>query len=154
MSQPQQPDPLPSVWPPGLTRDQARNWLRQVLHEAFAHHYSLTGAMQRESAAKGLGLDATQYRTPYPGPTVVQVYGQPPQQQQQAQQPPPAPRPAKAGILPTLVTAAGVLFGGAGAGVLASHFLKQPAPPPASVKPIELDVKWQGGKGTVEPVKE
>lgn len=37
--------------------------------ELLVHHYNLGGAMSREAAAKGLGLDPEPYKHPYPGST-------------------------------------------------------------------------------------
>lgn len=43
-------------------------WMEK-LKELAVHHYNLSGALAREAAAKGMGLDAEPYRHPYPGST-------------------------------------------------------------------------------------
>lgn len=47
----------------------ANHLMLNKMAELLTHHYNLAGAMSREAAAKGMGLDPEPYKHPYPGST-------------------------------------------------------------------------------------
>lgn len=47
----------------------AANPMLARMQELLVHHYNMAGALGREAAAKGAGLDPEPYRHPYPGST-------------------------------------------------------------------------------------
>jgi hypothetical protein len=128
----------------GLHTEQLRDWL----HQAFAYNYSQVDAMRRESAAKGLGLDPSQYNRPFPGSQTTITDNS----VKSAPSPPvalPVAPPSGAGsLVKGVLLATALLAGGTGAGFGIAALLRQPAPPmpaPAPFDPKDWQLKIVDG---------
>ena len=51
-----------------MSSDSSQSMLKRM-QELLVHHYNLSGALSREAAARGYGIDPEPYKHPYPGST-------------------------------------------------------------------------------------
>lgn len=139
------------------------NQMLGKMAELFVHHYNLTGALSREAAAKGYGLDPEPYKHPYPGSTNYSVtLVQPGEAKAEARaESIPSPPPPQKGLGWLPLVLGGLATPGliAGIAALAMWLNNKPAQSaPANPTPIikipdpqgleaQIEVEWGPGKG-------
>lgn len=142
------------------------NPMLNKMMELLTHHYNLTGALSREAAAKGYGIDPEPYKHPYPGSTNYTVQLMTPGEAKAEAKadltglnlPLPSPTKQGSGWLPWLI--GGGLVGGPLLAIATMIGLGGfiPKPQPAAATPIvnvppskglegEIEVRWGAGEG-------
>lgn len=144
------------------------NPMLQKMMELLTHHYNLSGALSREAAARGMGIDPEPYKHPYPGSTNYTFQVVTPgeatatakaESGPSPQAPPPAPVVSSAGqrsgLVPVILS--GLAAAGLATGVAAVLWPKE-TPPTTQQAPVinvpgqpgldaQVEVEWGPGKG-------